>query len=825
MGLSVLGVALGVALVVSIDVANQSAKRAFQLSAEGVTGKATHRIIGPDNRLDEKVYSSLKVSGQLSEAAPVIEAYGRVPGEAGRTLRIMGVDPVAEAPFRSFSSVDAGIDLSLFITRPGAALLARSTVEALGVSLNDSFRVAFGGRPYPFVLVGILESSDERSEKALTDLLVTDVSSAQEALQLSGYLSYVDLMLEDEADQERVASQLPDGIQLVRSATRTNTLEQMTRAFELNLTSLSLLALIVGVFLVYNTMTFSVVVRRNLMGRLRTLGVTRRQVFNLILGEALLIGVAGTVIGVALGLVLGRILMHLVTQSINDLYYVLTVRDVAVTGFTLAKGIILGIGATLLAAMVPAREAMHSQPGTVLRRSNEELAFRGKMGRLALFGVISAVFSILLFLIPGRSILISYGGLFFVMVAFAFLTPLIVDRMAQGLRGLMGGIFGVIGRMATGGIRASLSRSSVAVAALLVAVAATIGVGVMVDSFRKTVVVWLDQTLQADLYVSAPSLSIRRADTNLDASFVDAVMAWDGYEAISSGSGFVIQSSVGTIDVVAFDLAEPSYKAFQFKEGDATSIWARWGLHDEVIVSEPFSFRHGVGLGDQVVLQTDRGSQYFEIIGVHYDYGSDLGTLIIDRTVFNRYFDDRSTGTLGVFLPEGLPLEQGVTAIQELIPEGQDVVISANQVLRDTSLEVFDRTFTITLVLRLLAIGVAFIGVLSALMALQMERARELAVLRATGLTPRQLWQYVTLQTGLMGFFAGLLALPLGVLLAAILVFITNRRSFGWTLQFEVAPEMLWQALALALVAAILAGIYPAWRMSRANPAHAMREE
>ena len=145
--------------------------------------------------------------------------------------------------------------------------------------------------------------------------------------------------------------------------------------------------------------------------------------------------------------------------------------------------------------------------------------------------------------------------------------------------------------------------------------------------------------------------------------------------------------------------------------------------------------------------------------------------------------------------------------------------------LRRASLEVFDRTFTVTQVLRLLAVGVAFIGVLSALMALQLERARELAVLRATGLTPGQVWGVVTLQTLLLGLFAGLLALPLGVALAGILVHAINRRSFGWTLQLAVAPGQLWQALALALVAAALAGLYPAWRMSRASAAHALREE
>jgi putative ABC transport system permease protein len=155
----------------------------------------------------------------------------------------------------------------------------------------------------------------------------------------------------------------------------------------------------------------------------------------------------------------------------------------------------------------------------------------------------------------------------------------------------------------------------------------------------------------------------------------------------------------------------------------------------------------------------------------------------------------------------------------------QDVIIRSNKALRETSLKIFDRTFTITTVLRLLAVVVAFIGVLSALMALALERRREFGVLRATGMTPKQVGGYVTLQTSLMGLIAGVLSLPLGYVLAYVLVYVINKRSFGWTLQLSVAPEVLGQALLLAVAAAFLAGLYPAWQMARSSPALALRDE
>jgi putative ABC transport system permease protein len=266
-------------------------------------------------------------------------------------------------------------------------------------------------------------------------------------------------------------------------------------------------------------------------------------------------------------------------------------------------------------------------------------------------------------------------------------------------------------------------------------------------------------------------------------------------------------------------------RPYRFKEGDAERVWTELEAPDTVLVSEPFAFHRRVGVGGTVELATDKGPRRFRVVGVYFDYGSDTGTLLVPRSTYLRYFDDARVSGVALFAAPGQDVDALVARVRERAGDAQALDIRSNRALRETSLEVFDRTFTITHVLRLLAVGVAFIGVLSALMALQLERAREFAVLRATGLTPRQLWGLVSLQTGLLGVLAGLFALPLGVALAYVLVHVINQRSFGWTLQLLVDPGVLLQALGLALLAAALAGLYPAWKMSRANPAMALREE
>jgi putative ABC transport system permease protein len=327
------------------------------------------------------------------------------------------------------------------------------------------------------------------------------------------------------------------------------------------------------------------------------------------------------------------------------------------------------------------------------------------------------------------------------------------------------------------------------------------------------------------VYVQPPSLVFRRADATLAPEVIERLRSTPGVAGAYSVRSVEVASSEGRTELVAIERGPRTDETFRFKRGDPAAVWAAFDDPDAVIISEPYSYRHGLGVGDSIRLQTDRGLRPFAVTGIFYDYGSDLGIVMMSRTTYDRFYDDRGRSGVALYAAPGTDLDALLPRLRARVGTTQEVILRSNRALREASLEVFDRTFTVTIVLRLLAVAVAFIGVLTALMALQLERARELAVLRANGMTPRQLWQYVSMQTGLMGLAAGLLSIPLGLVLAYVLIFVINKRSFGWTLQFEVAPEILWQALLVALVAAVLAGLYPSWKMARANPALALREE
>jgi putative ABC transport system permease protein len=876
-GLCVLGVALGVAVVVAIDLANASARRAFSLSAEGVTGRATHQIVGGPSGLDDDLYRQLRVEQGIRLAAPVVEGYAQAPALADRTLQLLGVDPLAEGPFRPYLSGFEGeltqrserpAELALLLAEPATALLAEETAAQAGLELGDTLALRIGASQAQVRVIGLLRPADDLSRRALEGVVITDIATAQELLGMVGRLSRIDLILpEDEGrrteDQSQagdggprtedgagsvaggtagmsdssslvlqLSSLLPPGARLVPAAARTNALEQMTRAFELNLTALSLLALIVGMFLIYNTITFSVVQRRTLIGTLRCVGVTRGQIAGLVLLEAAAISLVGALLGLGLGVLLGRGLVQLVTRTINDLYFVVTVRGLSIDPAVLLKGLILGVGATLLAALVPAVEAMLTPPRTVLRRSSMEERARGLVPRLALAGALLIGAGCLLLLIPGGSadsgtfsIVVAFAALFAIVIGAALLTP-IATVLAMGLaRPVLGAAFGLLGRMAARDIVASLSRTAVAVAALMVAISVSIGVGIMVGSFRQTVVSWLDQSLVADVYVSPPSNAANRTDTTLDPALLNALATVEGVDAVTRLRNVQVDTATGPTSLVAVDEGDARGRGgLRFIEGGGEETWAAWE-RGAVLISEPFAFRSGLGLGDTLTLATDRGAQEFPIAGVYYDYTSDRGVIRVRYATYRERWEDPAISSVAMYAAPGQSVDALVERLRGAATGKGEVIIGSNRALREGTLAIFDRTFAITAVLQLLATVVAFIGILSALMALQLERARELGMLRANGLTPGQLWGLVLAQTSLMGLTAGLLAAPLGLALSLVLVYVINRRSFGWTLDLTLDPALFAQALLVALTAAVLAGLYPALKMSRTSPALALREE
>ncbi|MDP4172525.1 MAG: FtsX-like permease family protein [Bacteroidota bacterium] len=830
--LSILGIALGVAVVISIDLANSSSAKAFNISMENIAGKATHQITGNFNDLHDSVYTYLKIKGKISAAAPIVEANVKAIREPKHIFTFIGVDPFAEKPFRSYiSKISSKLNpsLRLFMTKPSAVLISVNTAKEMGIKENDTLTIKFGGSYKKVFIIGFIYPEDEHSKEVLKDLMIADISTAQEILNMQGKLSRIDLIIPDDNHGKeiikRIKNLLPAGLSISRSQTRTQIASDMVKAFDINLTALSLLALIVGMFLIYNTMTFSVVQRKRYIGLLRSIGVTQKEIFRIFLFEALIQAFIGTILGLLLGVILAKAIVQILTRTINDLYFYVSVNELNISLFSLLKGFLLGMGATMLAALKPSYEASSVPAGITLNRSEQELKLKKKVPRLSVAGVCSLFLGVIIFLIPSKSILLSYAGILPLIIGFSLLTPLMIILLMKLIKPAAGLTFGSLGKIAAMSIVRQISRTGVAVAALSIAVSSTVAIGTMISSFRQTVVQWLEGSLKADIYISPPSLVLRESDTQLDSSLVKKILMLPEVEDYDFYTDVSKKMNSGQINLLALKIGERSFRNFKFKGDDALKIWPAFQNKGELIITEPFAFKNNIKTGDYLRVSTEKGERRFRVAGIYYDYSSDIGFAVMSFTTYKHYWNDNSISGLSLYLKDPSKLDSIINVIQHLNLKGEEVLLRSNNKLRNASIEVFDRTFLITNVLQILAIIVAFIGVLSSLMALQLERSREFAILRANGLTPVQLWRLLVLQTGLMGIVSGILALPLGNVLAWVLIHVINKRSFGWTLQYSLMPEVLVQALAIALLAALLAGFYPAYKMSRTSPALALRDE
>ena len=835
--LMIVGIMLGVGVMVAIDLANSAASRAFDLSAQSIAGKATHQVVGGPAGLDERVYATLRVSGLPYPAAPVVADYVSSPQLGDRPLQLLGVDPFAEAPFRSYlvaegagsvsNPVDVG-QLVAFLTRPGALLISDRLAQEYGLQVGDRVALDASGRTSEGFVAGLLRPADRLAQRALDGVILADIATAQEALGQTGRLSHIDLILpeDDGAALRTVLDLLPADARALPVAARSGAVAQMTAAFRTNLTALSLLALVVGTFLIYNSMTFSVVQRRPLFGALRSLGVTRGEVARLVLGEAALIGLIGSALGLGLGVLLGQGAVRLVTQTINDLYFVVTVRGVVIPPESLIKGAVAGITATIAAAAAPAWEAASAPPRLALTRSALEDRARRLLPLITLAGFGAIALGVAALLLPTRSLVVSFGGLFGLTVGFALLAPaatLLVSRLALPPANAL---FGAPGRMAPRSVTGALSRTAVAIAALMVAVSVTVGVGLMVGSFRTTVVGWLSQTLWGDVYVSAPSITATRSPEPLDPRVEEVVAGWPGAARWDVLRSTDVSSPAGTIAITA--VSDEDFTAPRiFVSMDGTREDVRRAVENgAVLASEPLANRLALPARNATVtLYTAAGPRVFPVAGIYRDYSNSQGTVMMGLDLYRQHWDDDTITAALLVLKPGESVDDTVRALRTRLAGIQGVVVRPNAALRADALAVFDRAFAITGALQLLAAIVAFIGVLAALLSLQLERAREMGLMRALGLTVAQLRGLVFLETGLMGAVAGLLAMPTGLALAIVLIFIINRRSFGWTMQLFPDPVVFIQALALAVIAALLAGIYPAIRMGRMAAAEALRGE
>ena len=800
--LTFVSVALGVAVVVAIELAGQAAAGSFHSSLETLLGKTDLQITA-NGGVDETWAGRLAELPRSMRVAPVIETQALIEG-AG-PARVYGVDLVPEAQISGARS-GPGVAISSALAR---RLRISNAGGKLAFQINDS--------RHELEIARIVEAKD-------SEFILMDIADAQQAAGSYGKLDRIDIYVSAREDFGQVESEiraaLPASYSLDKPGVRGEENQRMLRAFRWNLRVLSYISLIVGAFLIYNTISVSVVRRRPEIGVLRALGTGRFAVLWLFLGEALLLGTAGSVLGALLGRILAVGVVGMIGDTVNSLYVSSRPAAVAMTWTAAIAGVVSGTVVALASALAPALEAMRVTPVSAMGRGAHERQARVRWGRDLLCAFVLAVAALLTSLAPavdGKP-LWGYAAALLAIASAAFAAPAFVLLVTSLSRNALRRLCGAPGLLAGRGLAASLSRTSVIVGALATAIAMMASVGIMVGSFRETVLVWLDRQLRADLYVRPAGRSGAGQFPPLPVEVTKLVQAIDGIEAVDifHGLEFRFQGQRASLGAGDIDIVR-RYGRLRFVSGDRDAILRLLPNRDNVVVSEPFANKHGIRGGDHVTLPLGERSVDVTVSGVYYDYSSELGWVIFDRSTLLKYLPNQPPTNLAVYLRPGFNASEARRRI-EAVTAGSRVVVAENKTLRAGAVVVFDRTFAITYALEAVAIIVAMLGAANSLLALVLDRRREFGLLRFLGAAPAQIRRIVLIEAAGLGLLANLLGLALGYVLSLLLIFVVNKQSFGWTIQFHPPVSLLAGALSLIWLATMAAGLYPAWVASRLNP-------
>ncbi len=827
--LNVLSVALGVAVFLAIQIANHSANRSFGASIDLVAGKANLEVRAAGGAFAETLLPTLSRAPGVKAATPLVEGYITLPDFPGETLQVLGIDPFSNLPFATFALENAehqSLDVEAWLRDAGAIALSEEFAKQHGLKLGDTLRVTANGRESVRTIRFLLRLT-ESPAGTNTRVAALDIAWAQELLDKVGRLSSIQLLLDEPAQAAALAAKLralvPADVSVLVPGQRSGQIQNMLAGFELNLSALSLVSLLVGMFLIHNTIAASVVRRRAEIGMLRALGATRGEVMALFVGEALLFGLAGVLAGIGGGFLLAGWLVGAVAKTISSLYVLVSIDAFHVTPLLLVVTAVFGLGSVLIAAWFPAREGARLDPiralnlGTILEAG---LTSTARWSWLGVAGLIFAAICSWLALATGPALL-GFVSALGVVAGCAFFAPaatkagaFLFDRASRHT---------LLVRLAAQNLGRSLHRNAVTVAALMSAIAMTVGVTIMIHSFRRTVEVWIDRTVVADIFLTpiandnAAIASFTPAELAGQAAALPRVERMDTYR----GLGVTVREQFVALAVVAGSRRDN----LAFLGGGDAQKQARLFDPQTVLVSEPFARRFGLWDGDRVPIPTPRGVVDFTIGGVYFDYSRDSGVIMMSRQNFDRQWDDSRVQSLAFYLRDGAQTESVADELRALSARFGKFLVYSNRSLRIRVFEIFDQTFRVTSILQAISVLVAVVGIFLALTTLVAEREREIGVLRAVGASAGQIRGLVLAESGLIGAVASLLGVAAGIVLSFVLTYVINKAFFGWTIQLSF-PWLTVLATPLWIVpAALLAGVIPAARAARLEIARAVRRE
>ena len=835
------GICLGVAAMVAIDLANRSVLRSFEDSINHVTGRAALTITAADAGFPEAMLERVQNVPGVEYAVPVIEATASLAGGRQRPLMILGIDVLQDHQIRDYSITDESADIPdplLFLARRDSILLTRTMAAQEGIGIDEEIRVQTVAGLRTFQVRGLLNPAGP-ARVAGGDIAIMDVYAAQMAFGKEGRIDRIDVSLLPgetlDAMRERIRQVLPGGYSIDTPAGRTKQVELLLGRFRKSMSFISFMALFVGMYLIYNTVSIAVVQRRKEIGILRALGAGRGEICRLFLAETLLVAAAASLVGAGLGYLFAGATVGLVAQNVTDMYLRTSVTELSVSWQAVLGNAAVGVLASLAAATLPALAGARISPASAIRSLpySEESVLLGKKMRSAATSCLLAGLLILALFAgaePGssvRSLGVILAAAILLLLGISLCTPLLLRRIVPLCHGALAACFGAQGRLAGLNLQKNVSRNGVAVAAIVCSIALFVSSANAINSVRRSMFDWIDTIIRADILVSSghPLAGGGAPTIPMPPEMRQELAKVDGVKDVDLFRKIYLDYGGRKVMLEMFDVAlRLSYCPAMITEGSREDMLLLSG-RDNIAVNEGFAVKHRIKRGDTIMLPTPAGPAPFAVTAIMVSYSADSGVISMDIDTYRRHWQDQLIDTYEVLVQPGRDIE----AVREAIlarfgTERRLFALPAAEFKAEVQ-KVLDRSFLLTNAVNIITLVIAGLGIIITLLSSVLERTREIGILRGIGMQKNQVSAVVIIESALIGAAGGLLGIISGVLIGWIELEGIFRLDFGESVVYHMHYGAMAWAMLLGVGLAALAGLYPARRAAATNIVEALTYE
>jgi len=831
------GIGLGSAVFTSVRLAVDASLDSFTQSMDLISSKADWVVTRPGGRVSEGLVSKLLSQDAVETASPLLTAYVRTTHQDAEPFLLIGLDPILDRPLRTWQiespSEKPAVWLDL-LRIPGTLLASPRLAQRQGFTAGKSVSLVHVHQVNSFRVLGLLEPRG----LALVDgglVAITDISTMQEFTGRQGWVDRIDLKVKPNAGKEdmaRIKALLPPGVVMDPPSETRETGETMIRAYQFNLSVLSFVSLFVGMFLVYSLVAFNAASRRRELAVLRSLGGSSRLVFSLVLAEGAVLGMLGWLLAIPIGSFLVRYLVKGVSDTITNLFVRVHVEGLDLDPWEILLSLLVTNLVCLLAAYGPARETTRIAPKEAMTMQNTPAGENSFGRRLTVGAIVLIALALPLSQLPSPAgfPLFGYVAILILVLGFSLLAPLILRWIGTYMPPLLRRTMGEPAFLGARYVRDAGKRTAISVGALITAMALYVSLVIMVNSFRHTVELWVDQTLTGDLFIRPAMAGFNEYRDALPEETILAIRELPlpvellPYRRLYLRFG----NHPYELEAMDFDLTL-RYTTFILLDGNLAEISPQLTAGRGVLVSEVFANKTGLRTGDLYRVQLGESTLEAPILGVCRDYRTRGGVVFMDLAAFQQGTGDlRWSGIRFFFTDRNQDLKAAIARLRVEIfrccAKSHPLEMISGVELRREVLRIFDETFAVTTVLLLIALFVAGLGITTTLTVSVLQRLRQLNTLAAVGASSGQLRSMIFWEAVFMVASGEGLGFLCGLVLSHLLISVINLQSFGWTFLFHADWNSLLTSLPLILATALVAAL-PATRLAvRSSPALILKE-